>query len=199
MSVLTFEEFGAPSAPAPTPAAPAAAAEADRLQAFENGYREGWEDAVKDAVETRDRIRRSLAARLEDLAFTHAEVRAAFRREFEEAVAAVAEAVLPRLAIDGFGPSLAATVLAEFAPEEDSPVELRVAEGDLAAVRTVFTEVTGLDVVLVSDPTLEVGQAIFGRGGEARHVDHAALAERAADRLREHLSNPHVERIADHA
>ncbi|MGR3541887.1 MAG: hypothetical protein ACU0BS_10720, partial [Hasllibacter sp.] len=87
MTALALEDFD----PLPDSAPAGHAAGTDQLEAFEAGYREGWEDAVRDAVETRDRVRRSLAARLEDLAFTYEEARAGVASRLETVVSAIAE------------------------------------------------------------------------------------------------------------
>ncbi|PRY93197.1 flagellar assembly protein FliH [Hasllibacter halocynthiae] len=179
---LPLEDFSAdPDARAP------ALSEAARLAAFEAGYAEGWEDALKDAVETRDRVRRALSARLEDLSFTYHEAREATLSQLREVIAAVAEGVLPRLVADGFGARLADAALGMAAPP-GAPVTIAVAPAEAAAVRSVLEAPEALRVDLVEDPELEMGQAVLTLGSDARRIDAARLAEKAAEALRAHLS-----------
>ena len=193
MSALRLEDF------AGNPAEPTNEThERDRLATFETGYREGWEDAIKDAVETRDRIRRTLSARLEDLSFTYHEARTGLLAQLDDVVAAIADAVMPRLSSEGFAARLAAAIRDEVGDEAPGPIELRVCEADLPAVREVLDVPDALPVELIADRTLEAGQAVFAFGPSRRKIDHTRLAETASRILRESLATP-PERTAHRA
>lgn len=187
---LPLEDFSAdPAAAAP------ALSEAARLEAFEAGYAEGWDDALKEAVETRDRVRRALAARLEDLSFTYHEARQATLGQIRDVVAAVIDGVLPRLVAEGFGTRLADAAL-EMAAPDGPPVAIAVAPADLVAARSVLEAPDALPVDLRADPELEAGQAVLTLRDEARRIDAAALAERAAEALHAHLSEHPSKEVA---
>ena len=74
---------------------PAADAEAMKLEAFENGYRAGWEDATGAAASEQGHIAADLAQNLRDLSFTLAEAQVAVLAEMRPLLREIVAKLLP--------------------------------------------------------------------------------------------------------
>ena len=149
------------------------AAEAERTKRYEEGYRQGWEDAAARIKSDDARTGARAAARIEGLAHTQRAAMALCLAQLEPVLAEVFDKVLPRAADRGFvglivqeaGAMLRSAenhVLAlHVAPDAVEPVKaaLAAAEADLSAVR------------LQADPELEPMQALLSHPGAEREVD----------------------------
>mgnify|MGYP003515970463 CR=1 FL=1 len=77
MANLKLEVFEADEAAQQTPSQQVPSADQEsRLEAYEQGYRAGWEDAAAAHAEDQRRIRVDLARSLQALGFTYQEARA---------------------------------------------------------------------------------------------------------------------------
>lgn len=153
---LRLEAFDAPS---PREAELAAgAAEEARLEAFEAGYKAGWEDAVAAEAEAQGRLRADLARNLQALSFTYHEARGHVLRALEPLLRAMAAQVLPLLAREALAPIVVETLrpLAEARAAE--PFTIVVAPAARAAVESALALEPGLLFRIVEEPTLGEGQ-----------------------------------------
>ncbi len=76
-----------------------------RLQAYDNGYAAGWEDAATAAAQEQDRISSEIANNLQRLAFTFQEVRSHVLKSVQPVVTQIATQLLPQLAQEVWRPS----------------------------------------------------------------------------------------------
>src|SRR5690554_4305468 len=74
------------------------ALEKQRLEAFESGYKAGWQDAVKAANDEAARISSDFAGNLQDVAFTMAEAQSGLLTALRPLLTGMVNSVLPHLA-----------------------------------------------------------------------------------------------------
>ncbi len=174
-----LDDFGAPSAPEPAVVAGIAPeqAEAQRLEAFEEGYRAGWDDAVKAQQSDADKFSSAFAQHLSDLSFTYHEANSAMTRAMMPLLEALVATVLPKIARDHFGAHLTEQVQALAAEIGKAPVEIAVAPCRTDAVTTLFETDHGFPVTVVADETLSEDQADIRFADTERQVDLGALVD----------------------
>jgi flagellar assembly protein FliH len=192
---LALEDFGAP---APRPATrsaglapglaelatlaepgtgPAADAEAMKLEAFENGYRAGWEDATGAAASEQGHIAADLAQNLRDLSFTLAEAQAAVLAEMRPLLREIVAKLLPAAAHASLAGRIAdeLTALAERAA--DCPVELVLAPTHADALGARLEADSPLPLTVIAEPSLPEGQAYLRFGQRETAYDMGTLVE----------------------
>lgn len=178
---LRLEAFDAPPAPAaPAPAEDAAAEEA-RLEAFEAGYKAGWDDAVASAEEDRTRMRADLARNLQGLAFTYHEARGHVLRSLEPLLRGMVARVLPEVAGRALGPLVAETLRPLAEGLAAAPIAVVVNPASRAAVEAALAAEPGPPFAIVEEPSLGEGQVYLRLGAAETRVDlDGALAAIAA-------------------
>lgn len=135
-----------------------------RMQAYEQGYTAGWEDAAAAEVGDQSRIKADFARNLQSLGFTFQEARmhviGAVRPLIEEIVCHL----LPEIARD----ALASTVLETLMPMANDlangPVTIVLNPVSRAAVEALLVQETGLPLTIIEEPTLGEGQVYLQLG-----------------------------------
>lgn len=100
---LQLEVFDAPQRAAPRAEIAQAELEEVRLQAYEQGYTAGWDDAVAAQEAEVARLRGELGRNLEDLSFTYHEAHSHVLRTLEPLLHDMVTKVLPALARETLG------------------------------------------------------------------------------------------------
>lgn len=166
------------------------AREAERLAAYESGYRSGWDDCLAAEQDAMRRIGAELARNLSDLGFSYHEARAQMLAETEALLEACFRTVLSRAA----GPAVARRLvddMAELAAAAlDVPVEIVVSAGDAATVRSLLPETTTFPLSLVEEPALAEGQAYLRFGQTERVYDMTRIAERLCEAITARTAAP---------
>lgn len=166
---------------APGTPVPDAAREAERLAAYESGYRSGWDDCLAAEAENTRRVGAELARNLADLGFTYHEARAQLLAETEALIAAFLRTVWPRLAASALAGRLRDD-LAELAGKAlDVPVEIVISPADAPTVRAFLTATATFPVDLVEEEALAEGQAHLRFGRTERVYDMTGLADRLCE------------------
>jgi flagellar assembly protein FliH len=152
--------------------------EADRLSAFERGYKAGWDDSATALTAERKAISADFAANLGDLSFTYHEARSHVLRQLEELVTTTFAQILPEYARQVLPRVVWAQICAVAQDAASAPVTLLVAPGAQPLFDEILPKNPGFPLTIVEESTLTEGQVfIRSQKGEAA-VDHAtALAE----------------------
>ena len=191
MSALAdlLEDFGAKAqAAGPTatevPAEPQiseAEIEGQKLEAFEKGYRAGWDDAVKAQSDDRTRISSAFGQHLQDLSFT-----------YHEAYTQVMNAVTPLLdeMVRSLLPELARQTLGQHIVEQLQAMSLEIGRMDVVvavrperieAVKPLLDQDFGFPIRLTADDSLAEEQADIRFGATERQIDLSDLAASLAE------------------
>jgi flagellar assembly protein FliH len=156
----------------------AEAYETRRLEAFEEGYRAGWDDAAKAQAENEVRVQTDLARNLQEMSFTYQEAYARISRALEPIFERIAEALLPETARATLGAHVAEQLATLARNGAEGVAEVTVAPESEPAVAALLDANLPFPVRLRTDPMLTAGQAELGFGPSERVVDlDAAIAE----------------------
>ena len=170
---LELEDSGGPGRArrAGKPAAVGVLPEEQRLEAFEQGYKAGWDDAITQTADERTHISADLAGNLKDLSFTFQEARTHVLKAIEPLLRDMVSKVLPGAAAAGL-PDLIATRVAEVAQSaSEAPVRISLSPDDRERVTGVLPEVGGMPVELCDDPLLAPGQVAIRMGETEESID----------------------------
>lgn len=141
------------------------------LESFEQGYKAGWEDAVRATAEEQSHIATDLARNLQDLSFTYHEAHAAILAEIAPVIEQAVMAVIPDMADTGFAHQIAAEIKHLTDQTEATDVILRVAVENLDAVKDLLAPSSTLPLRIDVDETLSPGQAHLSFGNRERKID----------------------------
>ncbi len=195
IAALLYDSFDAIPAAADAaspqePAPDAEAREAERLAAYENGYRSGWDDCLAAEQDALRRVGAELARNLSDLGFTYHEARAQLLAETE----ALLEAVFRTVLSPASGPAVARRLVDDVAELAalalDLPVEIVVAPTDAATVKALLPETTTFPLSLVEEPALAEGQAYLRFGKTERVYDMSQLSHRLCEAITARTASP---------
>lgn len=169
MRAFPLEDFAATAAP------DTRAAAEDRLHAYEEGYKAGWDDANSTEAQAQDRISAEFSKTLEDMTFGYHEARGHILASLAPLLTDMVARVLPTLAEQGFARTVADTVLPLAEAAADQPLELRICPENASAMARLLDNAPALPVTLVKDDTLGPGQALVSSPRQAREIDIDAM------------------------
>lgn len=177
--VFVPEDFDAAAHGAqPEPPHDVRAIEAERLSAFERGYKAGWDDSVNALSEDRKTISADFAANLADLSFTYHEARGHVLRQLEDLVTETFARILPEYAKQVLPRVVWAQIGDIAAQAAGAPITLLVAPGARPLFDEVLPKDPGFPLSVLEEPTLAEGQVFIRSQKGELAVDHAtALAE----------------------
>lgn len=189
-------------APGPVGSAPShgpggALSEADRLAAYEEGYRSGWDDCIAADREEAKRISAELSRNLSDIGFTYHEARTQLLAEVEGLLGAFFATVIPRLSETAVAARLVDDLLDLAGNAVDRPCEIVVTASDAGIVRGLLQEVPTVEVRIVEESALAPGQAYLRLGSEERFYDLSDMADRLLAALSSNPSNEIKETAGD--
>lgn len=164
-----LEDFAV--APAPGNLTGTAREDTELLESFEQGYKAGWEDAIRAKSEEHNHISAELARNLQDLSFTYHEAHAAILADIAPVVEQAIMAVLPEIARESFGKNVAAEIARLVSEGVTTDVILRVCAKDLDAVEAALVDPPPFPTRIEIDETLAQGQAHLVFGSRERRLD----------------------------
>lgn len=174
------------SNPAPAPASVISAdlLEQTRLDAYEAGYKAGWDDATQAETESQGRIGAEFARNLQDLGFTFHEARSHVMQALEPVLAGMVERVLPELVSRTIGQTIVEEILPLASRVADTPIEVVVSPASKPALEPMLME-AAVPFTLVEEPTLAEGQVFLRSGKTARHIDFGDAVDRIGAAIRD--------------
>lgn len=152
-----------------------------RLEAFEAGFKAGWDDAVKTQQEDTRRISADFAGNLRDLSFTYHEACTGLIEALRPVLSGMVDTVLPALARQSLGPRVVER-LEELAREGlEQPFQIVTAPANLEALEGLLSDREDLPAVLRAEPSLGDGQVHIRFGATEHEIDlDSVLAEISA-------------------
>jgi flagellar biosynthesis/type III secretory pathway protein FliH len=165
-----LEDFGTPHLPT-APAMSDEELETIRPEAFENGYKAGWDDAAKALREEQSHITSDLARNLQDLSFTYTEAHSAVLAAIRPLMGDIIDKVVPELARETLGLRIK-DELEQLAKRKASQrVEI------LVTTEGLMSQDFGFPLAVVADDTLSEGQVFMRFDDEETEIDLNAVTE----------------------
>jgi flagellar biosynthesis/type III secretory pathway protein FliH len=173
MCAIRLEVFETPDAPPSRTSVvlDQGALEDIRMQAYEQGYTAGWDDAAAAQTDDQSRIKADFGRNLQTLGFTFQEARTHVLRAIHPLLNQIITCLLPELAREVL-PSVALEVLMPLADEmADAPVTIVLNPASRAAVEALLEQATGLPLTVVEEPMLGEGQVYLRLGDIETRID----------------------------
>ncbi|WGW04339.1 FliH/SctL family protein [Tropicibacter oceani] len=181
-----FEDFGGAAPTVPVETAPAfneADLEGQRLEAFENGFKAGWDDAIKAQSDDKTRISSSFGQHLQDLSFTYHEACSQVMNAMTPLLNEMVNVLLPGMARATIGAHIVEK-LHEMSREIGTlEVQIAVSPGNVEAVSGLLEEDFGFPVRLIEDSTLADEQADIRFGKTEKQIDLGELVRSVSEAI----------------
>lgn len=155
----------------------AEALEVLKLASFEDGYKAGWDDAVKAQRGDFHRVSSDLAQNLQDLSFTYHEAVNHVVNATAPMLRQMVETLLPALGRDVLVLHLADRLRGALDGLDKPDVVIAVSPADHDTVAPMLEKATSLPVRLQSDPMLGAGQADIRFGDTETRIDLGEVLE----------------------
>lgn len=150
--------------------------ETERLESFDQGYRAGWDDAIKAKSDEADEASRTLAQNLQDLTFTYNEAQAQVLASLRPLLDEVVQKMLPAMTHSSLGAHVTEHVMKIAGSLVEGRIQIRVAPGAGDNVSEMLERTSpNLPVSVAEDDTVLPGQAELRFGDREKHIDLAGV------------------------
>lgn len=151
------------------------AIEETRLEAFEQGYKAGWDDSLSTHAADQERISTDFARNLNELAFTYHEVRSTILKSLEPLLREMVAKVLPRMAQSSIGPLVADQIVKMADTQSSIPVELVTGPANREALEKLSDGQESLPLKIIEEDSLGEGQVFIRIGESETQIDFEGL------------------------
>lgn len=191
MALLRLEAFEAdPGQPAePVAVPPGTEVEEHRLEAYENGYQNGWDDALNAQASEQMTLRADLARNLQALNFTYQEARAHVVRSVTPLLQQVLDVILPDLAQKTLAHAIMETLAPMLEQAADAPVVVVLNPADRPALDEFLRQGPALPIEIQEEPGLSESQAFLRIGENEMKIDPGRAAKRIAQLVSDFLTS----------
>ncbi len=166
-----LEDFGTQSAGRPSIAMTDVSLEEQRLESFEQGYKAGWDDALKAQNNTAVQISEEFARNLQDLSFTYREAYAHILKSMNPLLSQIVETVLPEMAQKTLGLRVIEQLQEMVKATGDTGIEVRVSCANQSAVASLLKQEFGFPVAIKDDASLSDTQALLRFDETEKQID----------------------------
>ncbi len=164
--------------------------EEERLQSFDRGYKDGWDDAARAHAEEQATISAELAGNLQTLSFTYHEARSAVLREMEGILKGVVSRVLPGTMERTLGQMILERVNEAAESAADITAEVIVNPENADRVRNLLEGMIAPPIQVQEETSLGEGQAYIRLGGSEQKIDLEAVLQGLSDAVSEFFETP---------
>ena len=150
----------------------------EKLQAYEQGYKAGWDDAATAQAEDQSHVAADFARNLQELSFTFHEAKGQVLRTLEPLLTEMVTKVLPKLATENLVEMVVEEVHAVAQAAAESSVELVIAPENRSALERLLEGETTLPITIVEEPSLGAGQVYLRFEDIEKQIDLEGLLTR---------------------
>jgi len=171
MSIFPLEEFSTQIISNDPTLTSDTSLEEHRLEAYEQGYKAGWDDAATAQSEEQSRIAADFARNLQELSFTYHEVRGQLLNSLEPLLMEMVSKVLPRLAFSNLPQTIIDEVLSVAQSQMDVGIEIVISPTNRPALEQLLEEQTGLNIAIVDESSMAEGLAYLRFADTEKQID----------------------------
>lgn len=147
--------------------------EEQRLESFEQGFKAGWDDALKSQGRDQDKISSEFSHNLQDLSFTYHEAYAQVMKSVDPLLHQIVEKVLPEIARQTIGPHVIEQLLDMAREHATQNVQITVAPTNFGMMEALVSQEVGFPVNVIQEPSLGEGQVYLKFESAERQIDMA--------------------------
>ncbi|MBY6114132.1 ABC transporter ATP-binding protein [Mameliella alba] len=152
-----------------------------KLEAFEKGYRAGWDDAVKAQSDDRSRISSAFGQHLQDLSFTYHEAYTQVMNAVTPLLNEMVASLLPEIARQTLGQHIVEQLQSMSRDIGMMEVTIAVHPARVDAIMPLIDRDFGFPIQLIADDTLAEEQADIRFGETERQIDLSDLTASVAE------------------
>lgn len=155
--------------------------EGQRLEAFENGYKAGWDDAIKAQSDEQTRISSGFGQHLQDLSFTYHEACGQVLNAMTPLLDEMVNVLLPGIAKATLGAHIVDKLQDMSREIGTMEVLIAVSPANHEAVSRLLESDFGFPLQVVDDPTLAAEQADIRFGKTEKQIDLSDLVKSVSE------------------
>jgi len=171
MAALTLEEFSTTVAANSAKPILETSFEEHRIEAYEQGYKAGWDDAAAAQAEEQSRVSADFARNLQELSFTYHEARSQILNSLKPLFTEMVSKVLPKLAQETLPQSIVDEVLSVASTQTEAEIEIVISPANRPALEQLLEGQTTLDVNIIEEPTMAEGLAYLRFSDSEKQID----------------------------
>jgi flagellar assembly protein FliH len=148
-----------------------------KLDAFENGYKAGWDDAaIAHKNDTKAAVSQ-IAQRLDDMSFTHREVQGKLVLALKPLLANCVSKLLPEIGRHSLYPYIFEKVEMLLKDQTETPIEVVVSSGQKEMLENLMQSRPLIPFTVTADTDLTLGQVFIRVGAVEREINFDAILE----------------------
>ncbi|MEE4208699.1 MAG: hypothetical protein V2I43_05485 [Parvularcula sp.] len=191
---LQLEDFGtadghepfapAMAAPDAPESLPETALEGGNLDAFEQGYRSGWDDCTANEVEERRRVGADLATALAEVSLTLDAARDEMLTALQPLFEQIASQLLPAIVSEAVAPAVVYELRRVAEEQCSGVVQLFASPATCPVIEKLVDATPDLSISVIPEPTLAEGQVSLQFEDKRRDIDLSTAAAQMAEAIR---------------
>lgn len=170
--------------------------EEERLQAFDNGYKDGWDDAAKAHAEEQRAISAELATNLQALSFSYHEARNAVLNELQGILKGLVSRVLPETMVPSLGQIILERIRDAADHASNVPVHVYVSPDNVDRVGSLLEGMIAPPLKVQEEESLGDGQAFIRLGESEQKVDLEGVLAGLSEAVDEFFEEPQASKEA---
>ena len=178
MSIFPLEEFSTKILSDDPKIMPETSFEEHRLEAYEQGYKAGWDDAVTAQAEDNTRISADFARNLQELSFTYHEAKGQVLGSLEPLLKEMVTKVLPKVAEKTLAHSIVSEVLEIAKSHADISIEIVTSPLNRPALEALLEGQSSLEISIVDEASMAHGLAYIRFGNTEKQIDFESVLSR---------------------
>lgn len=155
----------------------------ENLQAFENGYQSGWQDATSAHGVEQERVLSELAQNFQDMQFTYHEARSKLLISLRPIATVMLEKLLPGVSREALRSNLTEQINEVLTQSTEDSIEINVAPDSLSTVQGIMDTQKDLPFIIIENANLGAAQADLRSSQLERHIDIDDMCERISQTL----------------
>lgn len=171
MSILKLEEFNTQIVSDDPKLATSTSLEEHRLEAFEQGYKAGWDDAAAAQSDDQTRIKADFAKNLQELSFTYHQARGQILSSIEPLLKEMVSKVLPKLAYENLSQTIIDEVLSVAKTQTEAGIQVVISPSNRPALEQLVELQDGLNITIIEEPSMADGLAYLRFADTEKHID----------------------------
>lgn len=171
MSIFQLEEFSTHIVSNDPKLATNTSLEEHRLEAFEQGYKAGWDDAAAAQSEEQSRVAADFARNLQELSFTYHQARGQILGSLEPLLKEMVSKVLPKLASDNLSQIIVDEVLAVSQTQTEAGIQIVISPSNRPALERLLETQDSLDITIIDEPSMAEGLAYLRFAQTEKQID----------------------------
>lgn len=145
--------------------------EEHRLEAFEQGYKAGWDDAAAAQSADQARVAADFARNLQELSFTYHEARSQILGSLEPLLKEMVSKILPKLARETLSQTIVDEVISVAEVQTKAGIQVVISPANSAALEQLIETQENLDITIIEEPSMADGLAYLRFADTEKQVD----------------------------